>query len=392
MISVSEAKSFISKNIVPLPPAEISIENASGHILAAGVVAICDIPAFRQSSMDGYAIKFAEKDNSLIISGEMAAGAAGPFAIESGQACRIFTGGPLPDGADTVVMQEKVMRTNNRITINQENLKYGDNVRDKGAEIKTGQLAMQKDSYLTPAALGYLAGIGLSKVLVYPLPKVAIILTGKELLPPGNPLAFGQVYESNSYSLKAALKKTDIENIEAFFAGDELTVLQNILQSALQIADVVLLTGGVSVGDYDFVVKAAELCGVKQVFHKVKQKPGKPLYFGTLSHKLVFGLPGNPSSVLNCFYNYVLPAIAQLSKKENPVKEVKAVLGSSVSKPAGLTQFLKGDCQNGLAQPLGAQESFRLSSFAYANCLICLEETRGNYLKGEEVNVLLLPD
>jgi len=288
-------------------------------------------------------------------------------------------------------MQEKVALDNGRITIRQENLKFGDNVRDKGAEIKTGRLAMKKGSYLSPAAIGFLTGIGVSKVLVYPLPRVAIILTGNELQQPGKPLAFGQVYESNSYSLKSALKSAGIENIEVFFAGDELAVLQGILQNALKTADVVLLTGGVSVGDYDFVVKAAELCGITQVFHKVRQRPGKPLYFGTLNQKLIFGLPGNPSSVLNCFYNYALPAMAHLSRKENPVKEVKAVLGADVTKPAGLTQFLKGDFQNGLAQPLGAQESFKLSSFANANCLICLEETRDNYVKGEEIGVLLLP-
>ncbi|UKT62261.1 molybdopterin molybdotransferase MoeA [Pedobacter mucosus] len=392
MINVTEAKALVKENALALNPVKIHLSLAASHILAEDVFAICDIPAFRQSSMDGYAIKFADKDLTLKLSGEMAAGTEANFTILNGETARIFTGAPLPDGADTVVMQEKIATVNDEVSVLDEKLKLGANVRAKGSEVKTNALAMQKGNLLTPAAIGFLAGIGITEVSVYPMPKVSIIVTGKELQQPGNKLNFGQVYESNSFSLKAALKIAGIENVHVFQADDELDILKNILDEAMQISDVVLLTGGVSVGDYDFVIEATHLCEVDEIFHKVKQKPGKPLYFGKKNQQLVFGLPGNPSSVLNCFYNYVLPAIYSLSNKVNAVKEIKAKLAAAYQKPAGLTQFLKGFYEDGFATPLNAQESYRLSSFAQANCLIVLTETQENFQEGEIVNVLLLPE
>jgi len=391
MISVKAAKDLISENITPLTPVAIPLSQASGHILAADVYARFDIPAFRQSSMDGYALKFADSEKELQLIGEMAAGTPTNLSIEAGETSRIFTGAPLPDGADTVVMQEKITRTGDKITLQDANLKPGLNVRAIGSEIASGALAMEKGELLSPAAVGFLAGIGITEVSVFPLPQIAIIVTGKELQKPGETLAFGQVYESNSYSLSAALKTEGIANITVYEADDDLDILQNVLQKALNQNDVVLLTGGVSVGDYDFVIEAASRCGVKQVFHKVKQKPGKPLYFGTYNQKLIFGLPGNPSSVLSCYYNYVLPAVKALSHKNNSVTEVQATLTHAYSKPAGLTHFLKGKYENGKVSPLGAQESYRLSSFAQSNCLIYLNETQESFEKGETVTVLILP-
>ncbi|SDE22822.1 gephyrin-like molybdotransferase Glp [Pedobacter soli] len=391
MISVKAAKDLISENITPLAPVVIDLGQASGLILAANIYARFDIPAFRQSSMDGYAMKFADNEKELQLIGEMAAGTSTHLTISEGETSRIFTGAPLPDGADTVVMQEKIIRTGNKITLQDTNLKSGSNVRGIGSEITAGALAMEKGDLLSPAAVGFLAGIGITEVSVFPSPKVALIVTGRELQKSGEALAFGQVYESNSYSLSAALKAEGIISITVYEADDDLNILQNVLQTALDKHDLVLLTGGVSVGDYDFVIEAANRCGVKQIFHKVKQKPGKPLYFGTYNQKLVFGLPGNPSSVLSCYYNYVLPAIKVLSLKSNPVTEVQAVLSHGYNKPAGLTHFLKGSYENGKVSPLGAQESYRLSSFAQSNCLICLNETQENFEAGETVTVLILP-
>lgn len=391
MISVKAAKDLISENITRLAPVVINLEQASGYVLAADIYARFDIPAFRQSSMDGYALKFADCEKELQLIGEMAAGTSTHLTISEGKTSRIFTGAPLPDGADTVVMQEKITRTGDKITLQDTSLKSGSNVRGIGSEITAGALAMEKGDLLSPAAVGFLAGIGITEVSVFPSPKVALIVTGRELQKPGEALAFGQVYESNSYSLSAALKTEGIADIKVYEADDELEILQNVLQTALDKHDLVLLTGGVSVGDYDFVIEAATRCGIKQVFHKVKQKPGKPLYFGTYNQKLVFGLPGNPSSVLSCYYNYVLPAIKALSLKNNPVIEVQAVLSYAYNKPAGLTHFLKGKYENGKVSPLGAQESYRLSSFAQSNCLICLNETQENFEAGETVTVLILP-
>lgn len=390
MISVDEAKRLIGENTIALKSVKKSLLEAANHFLAQDIFGIYDIPAFRQSSMDGYAIIFADAGKSLHLIGEMAAGTSTNFTLKAGQTSRIFTGAPLPQGADTVVMQEKVTKLNNSISIEDEKLVLGANVRQIGSEIRVGELAMQKGDLLTPAALAYLAGIGINEVEVYPMPKIAVILTGNELQKPGTPLNFGQVYESNSYSLIAALNKESIFQIEILTAEDTLEELTTVLKSALENNDVVLLTGGVSVGDYDFVIQAAADCDVRQIFHKVKQKPGKPLFFGKKDEKLIFGLPGNPSSVLNCYYNYVIPAVKKLSNKENNIKEIKAELTHDFRKPKGLTHFLKGIFEDGRATPLGAQESYRLSSFAQANCLIKLNEEQENFTAGETVSVLLI--
>ncbi|RYE06759.1 MAG: hypothetical protein EOP51_34235 [Sphingobacteriales bacterium] len=191
--------------------------------------------------------------------------------------------------------------------------------------------------------------------------------------------------------LSAALKAEGVADVTIFQADDDLDILVSVLHKALAEADVVLLTGGVSVGDYDFVIEASKRCGVQQVFHKVRQKPGKPLYFGKKDRKIVFGLPGNPSSVLSCYYNYVLPCLKLLSKKEDRVIEVTAELAHSYKKTAGLTHFLKGIYASGKVSLLTAQESFRLSSFAQANCLICMDEEKTEFAAGESVQVLLLP-
>jgi molybdopterin molybdotransferase len=391
MITVAQAKQIIADNITPLQPANIPLNQAAGHVLAADIYAAVDIPAFRQSSMDGYAIKFEEELKTYVLVGEMAAGTSQTLTIKEGETSRIFTGAPLPEGADTVIMQEKISRLADQITIEDAKAITGLNVREKGAEIKAGALAMQAGCLLTPAALGFLAGIGISEVTIFPMPKMSIILTGNELQQPGKPLTFGQVYESNSYSLSAALKSEGVHEIELHWVNDNLESLTAVLHTALEQSDVVLLTGGVSVGDYDYVIAAAEQCGIIQQFHKVKQKPGKPLYFGTKNQKLVFGLPGNPSSVLSCYYNYVLPAIKSLSKLKNSVREVEAELQLDYEKPIGLTHFLKGIYTDGKVKPMNAQESFRLSSFAQSNCLIRLNEDQQHFIEGEKVMVMLLP-
>lgn len=392
MISVEEAKKLIHEQVSSLAPVKVKLDEAAGLVLAENIYAVCDIPAFRQSSMDGYALKFEEGLSQLNLIGEVAAGNAEQVSLKSGETYRIFTGAPLPKGADTVIMQEKVTVENSKITLLDKNLKRGLNAREKGSEISAGDLAMSKGNLLTPAAVGFLAGIGIDEVSVVPKPSIAIILTGNELQKPGLPLAFGQVYESNSSALNAALRQVGITSTKVFNAKDELEILIKVLNTALQTSDIVLLTGGVSVGDYDFVIEAASSCGVEQIFHKVKQKPGKPLYFGRKPDQLIFGLPGNPSSVLSCFYNYVLPAIAILTNTKNKVKQVYATLAADYSKPSGLTHFLKGIYSDGRANPLGAQESFRLSSFAQANCLICLSEDKTDFSTGDQVTVFLLPD
>ena len=391
MITVEEARSIIKENVNSLQPRWLPLAAAAGLVLGEDIQAITDIPNFRQSSMDGYAIRFEAGRSVFQIAGEIAAGSAKPLEIRSGEAARIFTGAALPLGADTVVMQEKVSLEDGQIRIEDHGIQAFQHVRERGAEIKDGALAMQAGTVLSPAAIGFLAGIGIPEVQVIPSPTVSVILTGNELQAPGKTLTFGQVYEANSAMLKAALGRIGITDISVLRAEDDLKVLQNVLSQALSESDLVLLTGGVSVGNYDFVVAAAKNCGVKQAFHKIRQKPGKPLYFGSKYQKIVFGLPGNPSSVLSCFYQYVMPAIGRMMGKVLDLKATKAVLTHDYAKATGLTHFLKGRYNNGNVTPLHAQESFRLHSFAEANCLIVLEETAADYKAGDRVEVHLLP-
>ena len=393
MISVSEAKKIISENVSNLPPVDFRLQQAAGLVLAEDVYASIDIPAFPQSSMDGYAFSFDDwqKNKKLKIVGQVAAGNNEVFTLAQGNAVRIFTGAAVPLGADTVVMQEKIKIENDFLFIDDENLQAGNNVRPKGSEIKARTLALQKKTVLTPAAIGFLAGIGIADVKVYPNPSVSIIITGNELQQPGETLQHGQVYESNSFALKAALQQLHINNAEVYYAIDKPEAVIDTLKKALHQSDVVLLTGGISVGDYDFVLQATNECDVEKLFHKVKQRPGKPLYFGKKGDKLVFGLPGNPSSVLTCFYQYVVPALEKMSNRKNLLKIVQSPLSQSFQKAAGLTHFLKGFYDDKTATPLEAQQSYRLSSFARANCLIQLNEDATVYRQGDIVDVHLLP-
>jgi len=391
MISVQEAKQIILQAALQKKTVILPLSKAFGLVTSQEIIATTDIPNFAQSSMDGYAFKFEDKNASIKVIGEMAAGTSVKLNISNGEATRIFTGAPLPENADTVVMQEKIRFENSLLVIEDENLKLGLNVRSKGAEVKKGETAMASDTYLSAAAIGFLAGIGCVEVSVYEPPKVAIILTGNELQQPGNPLEFGQVYEANSFQLKAVLNNIGIKNIEVLTAEDDPVELQKVLQKALDSNDIVLLNGGVSVGDYDFVTQVAKSCGVQEKFHKIKQKPGKPLFFGTKDNKLIFGLPGNPSSSLTCFYEYVLPALEKCMGLNSSLVEIKATATHDYLKPAGLTHFLKAFYADGKVTPLHAQESFRLHSFAQANCFLVLEEESTGCLAGENVVVHLLP-
>lgn len=402
MISVAAAKKMIAEHCVPLQPVKLPLLKAAGLILAKDVYASIDIPAYPQSSMDGYAFSFADLkgEQPLKVKGEMAAGSNETTSLNPGNAIRVFTGAAVPAGADTVVMQEKTKIENGNLLIADENITQGLNVRAKGSEIKAGELAAAKDTLLMPGTIGFLAGIGITDAVVYPLPSISIIVTGNELQIPGQPLQYGQVYESNSFTLQAALKQMQIDNVKVYNAEDKLETVIQLLGEALQQTDIVLLTGGVSVGDYDFVAEAATQNGVEKIFHKIKQRPGKPFYFGKKNrlddtvgqeNKLVFGLPGNPASVLTCFYEYVEPALKQLSRQKPGLQVMQAPLAEPVKKAAGLTHFLKGFYDGKTVTALNAQESYRLSSFAKANCLMQIDEEITACRKGEMIEIHLLP-
>lgn len=393
LISANEAIETILRYALPLTPGRVALLDAAGLASAEDIFSPVDNPNFNQSSMDGYAFSFKDwkRNHPMKIVGEMAAGTGVQFELTPGTAARIFTGAPIPDGADTVVMQEKTRIEEGLLFIEDTALQSGSNIRAKGAEIKSGQLALKENRLITPAAVGFLAGIGITHISVYPQPNISIIVTGNELQTPGEALQHGQVYESNSWSLQAALHQMHIREINLHRVEDTLGATVDTLNKALAESDVICLTGGVSVGDYDFVAAAAGELGVEKVFHKIKQKPGKPFYFGKKGNKLVYGLPGNPASVMSCFYMYVEPALKKIARLNSAIRSIRVPLSTGLKKAPGLTHFLKGFYDGQSAVPLTAQESFRLSSFADANCLIRIEEEVSVCNAGDIVEIHLLP-
>jgi len=390
LVSVSQARALIASSLPQIKPSLKELMHSTGLAAAEDIFSPLDIPAFDQSSMDGYAIYAEDIKGPLAVQGVIAAGDGNPELLQRNHAMRIFTGAPLPAGADTIVMQEKVVVDASGITVTDTDIGIGTHVRKLGSELKKGELVLKKGTVITAPVTGLLASLGISSISVYPRLAVCLIATGNELQMPGQPLERGQVYESNIYFLQAALKPY-AENLKsALYVRDDLEAIQEALAGALRESDMVILTGGVSVGDYDFVRKAADQLGIHCKFHKVKQKPGKPLYFGTRENKIIFGLPGNPASVVSCFYEYVLPAVRYMLHL--PQEElVTAVLKDNFKKVKGLTQFLKAYFEEGEVEILEAQESYRQRSFAIANCLVALDENRLDYEKGETVMVRLLP-
>jgi molybdopterin molybdotransferase len=393
MISVAAAKKIIRENTILLPARKLMLWQAAGLVLAEDVFAVTTIPGFRQSSMDGYALSFNgwQLNKKLTVVGVVAAGSSHHTMLLPNQAVRIFTGAAVPPGADTVVMQEKTTLENGALMIEDDQLQPGINVRPEGAEIKAGALALAKNSVLTPAGIGFLTAIGITEVLVYPRPSVSIIITGDELQEPGQMLQHGQVYESNSGALKAALQQLHITDIKLHRVKDNLELLTETMRLAIQESDVVFLTGGISVGDFDFVLQATINNDVEKLFHKIKQRPAKPLYFGKKQQVYVFGLPGNPASGLVSFYEYAAPAIGMMHKRNYQLQALMAPLDRSFKKPAGLTHFLKGWYDGEKVSVLDAQESYRLSSFAKANCLIQVDEDTTACAAGEPVEIHILP-
>jgi molybdopterin molybdotransferase len=391
MITVDQALELICSHIRPLDAEMSKLTDARGLVLAEDIYSAYDIPAFPQSGMDGYAFSFQEGLTSYLIEGEVAAGDAQTFLLSAGKASRIFTGAAVPPGADTVLPQEKAQITDGRLAFDSSVIKKGDNVRLPGSEIAKGSLALSAGAVLHPARIGFLSGIGIAEAKVIPSPKVSIIVTGNELQQAGEPLGYGQVYDSNSPMLKACLEQLGIRDTHIYFSGDIPERLNQLLDLALQTSDLVLMTGGVSVGDYDFTLGAFEACGIVSHFHKIRQKPGKPMLFGTRNHQAVYGLPGNPASVLTCFYEYVLPAISIMTGDKKDMKVRQAKLSHAHRKPAGLTHFLKAKAEGDFVTLKGGQESYKLSSYAEANCIAVLPEEATDFAEGQLIDIHIIP-
>ena len=394
MISVQRALKLIVANTTVLDSEFVDIGDSVGSILSDNILAPISLPPFDQSAMDGYAIQFSDYifKKKIEVIGEVAAGDLFHGKIISGQAIRIFTGAPIPDGADTVVMQEKIAIEKGNLIIKDFALKRGNNIRKTGSQIKKDKIAFSKGMIITPGGVGYMAGLGISSVNVISKPRITIVVTGSELRRPGEALSKGKIYESNSCALSAALYSMGLKAGNIIFVNDDKIKTFNALKKAVKNSDMVVLTGGVSVGEYDFVGKAISQLRAENIFYKIKQKPGKPLFFAKYNKTLIFGMPGNPAATLSCFYEYVYPAIRIMcGHKDIYLKKVLLPIAEHYSKKKGLSFFLKAKILDNTVIPLEGQESYILSSFALADSLIYLPEESESIKKGEIVEVHKLP-
>lgn len=391
MVSVEKARSLVQNTVVPTKNWErISVQKALGHVLFETVNSPINMPPFRQSAMDGYAICVGSY-TSYKIAGEVKAGDNYHPTLKKGEAFRIFTGAPVPNTANAVIMQEKVSVKDNSITIETQ-VSINDNIRPIGEQVSRDQVALKKGSVLTPAAIGFLTTLGLTEIKVYRKPKIAIVITGSELASPGQNLNYGQIYESNAQMLTAAMVKLGHTKISHYKVTDDYPQTVKVLNNVIRSHDVVLVSGGISVGDYDFVGKALEELGVTRHFYKVKQKPGKPLFFGTKEDKPIFALPGNPASALSCFYVYVYTALQILTGHLNhSLPIIKARSLSQCITKGDRVQFLKAIYDHGTVKILEGQSSAMLHTFALANALVCVPEAVDVVEIDDPVEVILLP-
>jgi molybdopterin molybdotransferase len=387
MIQVEKALSIIENNTLTMPIRKIKVSKSLGFILAEALYSPMDMPPFRQSAMDGYAFSHSELTKFEVISTSQA-GDYSNIKLDKNRAIRIFTGAFVPDNLDTVVMQEHTSLIDNTLEIEKKPLCFA-NVRNQGEQIKENQLVLEKDTLINPAAIGFIACLGITEITVYAKPKVAILVTGNELVKPGKPLPKGKIYESNSIMLETALKEIGIKKIRTFKVKDDLNATKKVLQNCLLNFDVVLVSGGISVGDYDFVKEALLSNGVEELFYKINQKPGKPLFFGKKEKTIVFALPGNPASTLTSFYIYVVPALKKrMGFEAIHLPKIKRKINTEFNNTSGKSLFLKAFYDDVKVTILESQSSAMLNTFAIANGLIYLPNDLSTIEKEQEVMVI----
>ncbi|MBL4586325.1 MAG: molybdopterin molybdotransferase MoeA [Flavobacteriales bacterium] len=392
MVSVEQAKQLLKAYTNTPKIGTKSLTDASGFVLAKDVPSPIDMPPFPQSAMDGYALGSGSRleGSAFKVIGEVAAGSANQFDLKDGEAVRIFTGAPVPESASEVVQQEWIIRDENTITL-EKSVTENMHIRPQGEQLKSGDVALKKGILITPASIGFLSMIGITEIEVFQKPKVAVLVTGNELVSPGEQLNHGQVYESNSFMLLAALSKEGIE-AKSLRVSDNLEETVTKISTAFEENDMVILSGGISVGDHDHVGTALRQLGVKEVFYKVAQKPGKPLFFGTKGEKAVFALPGNPAASLSCFYEYVLPVMRKfMGRSDQFLTSLKLPISDGNIRSMARAQFLKAKVENGQVSLLEGQSSAMLNTFAFANALVYVPANSGNRKKGDLVELHLLP-
>jgi molybdopterin molybdotransferase len=382
-------------DLAPLPPERVPLAEALGRALAEDLAAARDLPGFDASTMDGYALRAADARAAgarLPVAFEVFAGAPPPGALPEGACCRVYTGAPLPEGADCVEMQEQVRRRGRLAVVGRPALP-GRFVRRRGSDVAAGAVALRAGAVLDPGAIGLAAGLGRCDVAVARRPRVALLPTGDEVVPLGREPGPGQIVESNGHALLAAVKEAGGVPTLLPIAGDTPAALARGLAAARGF-DVVVTTGGVSVGARDLVRAALARAGAELDFWRVAMRPGKPFTFGRWGRTAVFGLPGNPASALVTFELFVRPSLRALAGLPTARRTAVARLAAAQEKPPELTVFLRCRLRDGRggprAEPLRTQASGDLSSAAGHDALAVLPAGRRRLARGAPVTLLLL--
>ncbi len=399
MISLTQALKALRGVWRALEVETVPLYHAVGRVLAQDVEAPLDLPPFASAAMDGIAVAFPPGHCTLPpgwevqLVGEVRAGSAFPGTLHPGEGVRIYTGAPLPPGAHAVVMREHLSFPAPGIARIHTRIRRGEHIRRRGEEVRKGQRVMTSGQRLTPAGVGALAALGVPEVRVYRRPRVVLFTTGDEVVMPGSPRGPGQVYNVHAFSLRAAMGGL-VASVEHRHLPDRRDAVEEALETALREAEVVLFTGGVSVGDYDFVRDVLDR-QVERVFYRVAQKPGKPLYLGRKGSSLVFGLPGNPASALVCFYLYVYPTLRALGGDPRPeMVRARYALEKGFVKKSGRAWIVWAvqTSREGKARILPAQHSHRMATYSRADLLLVLPSRRVRFRPGERVWGYRLPE
>ena len=397
---VAQARKYIREFLEPVTTVEVlPIRSTLGRVLAEDILSPCNVPNHDNSAMDGYAFNAddlnSNSETSLKIIGTAFAGKAFDGRIGKGQCVRIMTGAVIPQGADTVVVQERVQTDGEHIRFS-DGPKRGMNMRYAGEDLQQGQVVLPAGHLMRAADLGLIASLGLGDLKVYRKLRVAFFSTGDELASIGQALEAGQVYDSNRYTIFGMLTRMGVEIIDMGVVRDVPELLEQALKDAAASADVILTSGGVSVGEADFMKQLLEKLG-QVVFWKIAMKPGRPLAYGKVGNAHYFGLPGNPVSVMVTFYQFVREALLVLMGQPQPAAQplLDVICTGEIRKLPGRTEFQRGilyPAGNGSWQvkPTGNQGSGILRSMTEANCFIVLDEHTGNIAPGATVKVQIL--
>ncbi|WP_285762895.1 molybdopterin molybdotransferase MoeA [Biformimicrobium ophioploci] len=397
LMPIETARARLLEALQPVAGTQtVPLTNAAGRVLAEPVISAVNLPPCDNSAMDGYALRFADAaaGQPLELIGKSFAGAPFEGVVNPGTCVRIMTGAAMPAGADTVVMQENVQAEAESIHLRTE-VRAGDHVRRRGEDVAEGQTLLEAGTHISVAHIALLAAAGIGTVTVKRRPCIALFSTGDELRQPGEPLAEGDIYDSNRVALKAALQELDLETLDLGILPDNRDAITRALQKAAREADAVITSGGVSVGEADYTREVLEAQG-EIGFWKVAMKPGKPFAFGRIQGTPFFGLPGNPVSALVTFYQLVLPALTVMCGSSwNGPATMQAKLLKPLKKKPGRTDFQRGifrfvqeDGRGELVvEPVGAQGSHILTGLAAANCFIVLARDSGNADAGDTVTI-----